>query len=115
LRDTINSAATKLAAYLQDPEDSVRVSALVTFTQFSQLGAAQYFIHMLRPTQISEAFRLAVTEAAPNILSALQGSGWLARQQVIKTLAKLAENGQWLSQGCLCFCHRLKKTNRRIQ
>jgi hypothetical protein len=72
----------------------VRISALATFAQFSQLGAPQYFPRLLIPTQILEAFRLAVTDAAPNILSALEGSGWRARLHVIKTLAKLAENGQ---------------------
>ncbi|KAJ7349845.1 armadillo-type protein [Mycena albidolilacea] len=75
--DIVHRAAPKITACVKDdPDDDVQVAAMVTLSQLSR----------------EEAFRLAVSEAAPHVMSQLGNSYWSVRLEALRTLSIFAEN-----------------------
>ncbi|KAJ6470015.1 armadillo-type protein [Mycena sanguinolenta] len=78
--DIVNRAAPQIIACLRDdPNNDVQIAAMVTLSQLS-------------PDEISEGFRLIVSEAAPHIMSKLKNGAWRIRLQVLRTLSIFAGN-----------------------
>ncbi|KAJ7793354.1 armadillo-type protein [Mycena olivaceomarginata] len=75
--DIVHRAAPQITAYVKDdPDDDVQVAAMVTLSQLSR----------------EEAFRLAVSEAAPHVMSQLGNTYWSVRLEALRTLSIFAEN-----------------------
>ncbi|KAF7345811.1 hypothetical protein MVEN_01602300 [Mycena venus] len=73
----VHSAVSSIAACMKvDPDQDVRLAALATFSELSR----------------EEAFRLAVSEAVPDIISELKNWQWTIRLQVLQTLSIFAKN-----------------------
>jgi hypothetical protein len=53
-----------------------------------------YSSHIWVLTEISEAFRLPVSEAAPHVMSQLESRYWSVRLGALRTLSIFAENGR---------------------
>ncbi|KAJ6469916.1 armadillo-type protein [Mycena sanguinolenta] len=113
-----NSLLPTLVTLLSDSEEEVRVTALETLSDLAKQDVFRAVINETLPAllesvrrnepkariealetcaslaqdEISEGFRLIVSEAAPHIMSKLKNGAWRIRLQVLRTLSIFAGN-----------------------